>query len=183
MVDSGNRQAANDLLCEVYTELRRLAQKKMLREPKDQTLQPTALVHEAFLRLVDGEHPTAFQNRGHFYAAAAEAMRRILIENARRRKSKKHGGTLQRHELGDFESTDDKNTVDNLLDLDVALQKLESIEPELAKLVKLRYFVGMTIEETARTLDVSPRTVTRDWAFARAWLGRELNEPKQTGLV
>ena len=127
MVDSGNRAAANDLLCEVYTELRRLAQKKMLREPKDQTLQPTALVHEAFLRLVDGEHPTAFENRGHFYAAAAEAMRRILIENARRRKSKKHGGKLQRQELGDFESTyNDASTVDNLLDLDSALEKLEA---------------------------------------------------------
>ncbi|MEM9368882.1 MAG: ECF-type sigma factor [Planctomycetota bacterium] len=172
-VEDGDQQATDQLLPLVYAELRRLAAAKMASERPDQTLQPTALVHEAFMRLLGGEQPSQWDGRGHFFAAASEAMRRILIDAARKRSRLKRGGALVRVELKDddalVEVADEK-----LLELDDALQKLESQDPEAAKLVELRYFTGLTIDETAETLGVSPRTVKRNWAYARAWLQREL---------
>lgn len=175
-IDQGDPQAPGALLTLVYSELRRLAEFKMRREGPGQTLQPTALVHEAFLRLLPDARERKFHNRSHFFAAAAEAMRRILIENARRRRSDKHGGKFQRHELDEQDATIDSVDADTLLDLDQALQKLADQEPELAKLVELRYFAGLTIDEAAEVLEVSPRTVKRNWAYARAWLGREMHQ-------
>ena len=169
----GNRSATSELMPLVYSELRRLAGHKMRQEVPGQTLQPTALVHEAYLRLM-GDTAVEWDGKSHFFAAAAEAMRRILIENARRRKSAKHGGEAARYEISDGDAIVDADNLDDLLDLDDALTKLAAEEPELAKLVELRFFAGLTIEESAQALDVSPRTVTRNWAFVRAWLGREL---------
>ncbi|PQO30141.1 ECF-type sigma factor [Blastopirellula marina] len=173
-IDAGDLAAAGELLPLVYAELRRLAGHKMKQEAPGQTLQPTALVHEAFLRLVGGNSADKWDNRGHFFAAAAEAMRRILIENARRRKSLKRGGDRERFEILDDDAIIDSGDVDELLDLDAALNKLALAEPELAKLVELRYFAGLSVDDSAEVLGVSPRTVKRNWAFARAWLGREL---------
>jgi RNA polymerase sigma factor (TIGR02999 family) len=177
-IQQGNVAAAADLLPLVYAELRRLASHKMNKEKPGQTLQPTALVHEAYMRLV-GDDAVKWDSRAHFFAAAAEAMRRILIENARRRKSLKRGGDMREQELADVDAIVDFDDVDELLDLDAALTKLAVDEPGLARLVELRYFAGLTVEEAAQALGVSTRTVKRNWAFARAWLGRELNhEPK-----
>lgn len=173
-IERGDRSVANELLTLVYAELRHLARAKLRSESSGQTLQPTALVHEAYVRLVDGSNPSAFENRAHFYASAAEAMRRILIENARRKQSEKHGGKLNRVEIDEGDAIIDSSEFDELLDLDSALQKLEDEEPELARLISLRYFAGLTIDETAKILGMSPRTVTRNWTFARAWLGREM---------
>jgi RNA polymerase sigma factor (TIGR02999 family) len=169
-IQQGNRAAANDLLPLVYGELRRLAVHRMSKEQPGLTLQPTALVHEAYIRLV-GDAAIMWDGRAHFFAAAAEAMRRILIENARQRKSLKQG------DLSDDDAVVSCDDVDELLDLDAALSKLASTEPELARLVELRYFAGLSVEETAQAMDISARTVKRHWAFARAWLGRELNPP------
>lgn len=173
-IQRGDSAAAGDLLPLVYAELRQLAGHRLGNEKVGQTLQPTALVHEAYLRLV-GDADVQWDGRSHFFAAAAEAMRRILIENARRRQSLKRGGDLNRRELADDDVIIDLGDVDGLLDLDAALRRLEEDEPELARMVELRYFAGLSVEETAQTLGVSPRTVKRNWAFARAWLGRELN--------
>ena len=173
-IEQGDSQAASQLLPLVYDELRQLATRKMLREVPGHTLQPTALVHEAFLRLVGDQQNDEWNSRGHFFAAAAEAMRRILIENARRRKSLKRGGEMSQRQL-DEEDAIIHFDVDELLDLDAALTKLALDEPELAKLVELRYFAGLSVEESAQVLGVSARTVKRNWAFAKAWLGRELN--------
>ncbi|MCA9264677.1 MAG: sigma-70 family RNA polymerase sigma factor [Planctomycetales bacterium] len=167
--------APDVLLALVYGELRRLAECKMRQENSAHTLQPTALVHEAFVRLVDSQSLRGFDNRGHFFAAAAEAMRRILIEYARRRRSLKHGGQFTRCELSESDAFVESYDVDSLLDLDAALTKLAREEPEMARLVELRYFTGLSVDEAAEVLGVSPRTVKRNWAFARAWLGRELN--------
>lgn len=169
------KAAAGELLPLVYAELRRLAGHKMKHEAVGQTLQPTALVHEAYVRLVGDEDVPQWENRGHFFAAAAEAMRRILIEDARRRKSLKRGGDRERFEVAEDDAIIEFSGVDELLDLDAALSKLSEQEPELAKLVELRYFAGLSVDESAKALGVSPRTVKRNWAFARAWLGRELN--------
>jgi RNA polymerase sigma factor (TIGR02999 family) len=172
-IQQGNRHAASELLPLVYAELRRLAVHRMSKELPGLTLQPTALVHEAYIRLV-GDAAIEWDGRSHFFAAAAEAMRRILIENARRRKSLKHGGDVAVREIADehaFVVVDDR---DDLLDLDAALTKLAVTEPELAKLVELRYFAGLTVEDAAKALGISTRTVKRNWAFARAWLGREM---------
>lgn len=177
-IQRGDVAAAADLLPLVYAELRELASHRLSREKPGQTLQPTALVHEAYIRLV-GSAEVKWDGRSHFFAAAAEAMRRILIENARRRQSLKRGGDLDRRAIGDEDAIIDFGDVDELLDLDAALTKLASDEPELAKLVELRYFAGLSVEEAAKALDVSPRTVKRNWAFARAWLGRELNSDVQ----
>jgi RNA polymerase sigma factor (TIGR02999 family) len=174
-IEGGNTSAARELLPLVYTELRRLAGHKLRRESPGQTLQPTALVHEAFVRLVGTGANGVYDNRGHFFAAAAEAMRRILIENARRKRSEKRGGRLNRCELSETDAVVDACDADQLLDLDHALDKLAAEEPELAKLVELRYFAGLTVEQAAKALGVSPRTAKRNWAFARAWLGREMN--------
>lgn len=172
-IDRGDRAAASELLPLVYLELRRLAESRMKQERPGQTLQPTALVHEAFLRLV-GDDAEQWDGRGHFFAAAAEAMRRILIENARRRGRLKRGGDLHRRELDDNISDVDCENVDDLLALDDALTKLAQEDAQLSKLVELRYFTGLTIEETAKILGVSPRTTKRNWAYARAWLQREM---------
>lgn len=173
-IQNGDRQAASQLLPLVYVELRRLASQKMLRERSSHTLQPTALVHEAFLRLVGDQSAQSWDCRAHFFAAAAEAMRRILIEFARRRKTEKRGGDRQRLELSVQIAVDEWESSESLLALDEALTRLASEDAELARLVELRYFAGMTIDQTAELLDVSPRTVKRNWAYARAWLRREM---------
>ncbi len=152
----------------------------MKSEALGQTLQPTALVHEAYVRLVGDEEVPGWDSRGHFFAAAAEAMRRILIENARRRQSLKRGGDRDKFEVAEDDAISESRDVDELLDLDAALMKLEECEPEMAKLVELRYFAGLSVDDTAKALGVSPRTVKRNWAFARAWLGRELNPGKES---
>ncbi|TWU35690.1 RNA polymerase sigma factor SigL [Novipirellula aureliae] len=175
-IEAGDPRATHDLLPLVYEELRRLAASRMKQEKSGQTLQPTALVHEVFMRLVGGDGSQQWDGRGHFFAAAAEAMRRILIENARRKGRAKRGGELNRHDLHDDAAVVDPDNVDELLCLDDALNKLAAEDPPLAKLVELRYFTGLTIEETAKVLDVSPRTTKRNWAYARAWLQREMGE-------
>ncbi|MEO9595438.1 MULTISPECIES: ECF-type sigma factor [Rhodopirellula] len=174
-IQSGDVAAASDLLPLVYEEMRRLARHKMKSEAAGQTLQPTALVHEAYMRLVGTEDIPQWDNRGHFFTAAAEAMRRILIENARRRHSLKRGGDRERYEIAEDDAIIDFNNAEELLDLNDALTKFADIEPEMAKLVELRYFAGLSVDESAKALGISPRTVKRNWAFARAWLGRELN--------
>ena len=175
-IEQGDPSASSDLLPLVYEELRRLAASRMKQERSGQTLQPTALVHEAFIRLVGGDDPQQWDGRGHFFAAAAEAMRRILIDNARRKGRVKRGGDLSRRDLNDDTATVEPGNVDELLILDDALNKLGSEDPQLAKLVELRYFTGLTIEETAKLLGVSPRTTKRNWAYARAWLQREMSK-------
>ncbi|TWU48096.1 ECF-type sigma factor [Rubripirellula reticaptiva] len=175
-IEQGDPNAASDLLPLVYEELRRLAASRMNHEKSGQTLQPTALVHEAFLRLVGSGDAHQWDGRGHFFAAAAEAMRRILIENARRKGRVKRGGELKRHDLEDNAAAIDPDNFDELLSLDEALNKLAVEDTQLAKLVELRYFTGLTIEETANVLGVSARTTKRNWAYARAWLQREMSD-------
>lgn len=174
------RATAADLLPLVYSELRRLAGHRMKREAVGQTLQPTALVHEAYVRLVGAEDVPHWDSRGHFFAAAAEAMRRILIENARRRQSLKRGGDREKFEVADDDAIIESSDIDDLLDLDAALTRLAESEPEMARLVELRYFAGLSVEESAKALGVSARTIKRNWAFARAWLGRELNPDEES---
>jgi RNA polymerase sigma factor (TIGR02999 family) len=172
-LEQGDPHAANELLPLVYEELRRLAAQKMARESPGQTLQATALVHEAWLRLGGDEQPE-WQNRAHFFAAAAEAMRRILIDNARRKQTLRHGGGGQRVNLAALElavNLDDEQ----LLALSEALEQLAAHDARKAELVKLRFFAGLTIEQAARVLGVSGPTAKRDWTYARAWLFREMN--------
>ena len=176
-IESGDPSAAEQLLPLVYDELRKLAAARLAQEKPGQTLQATALVHDAYLRLVgDGEREQSWDNRGHFFAAAAEAMRRILIDQARQKHSDRRGGGWQRCELSDA----DRVTLpisDELLDLDDALTRLSTVDPQAAELVKLRVFAGLTVEEAAAIQGVSTRTAKRNWAYARAWLGRELDAP------
>src|SRR5262249_5632874 len=174
-IEQGDAAASERLLPLVYDELRRLAAQKLMHEAPGQTLQATALVHEAYLRLVDVEQAQHWNSRGHFFAAAAEAMRRILIERARRRRRDRHGGGLQRVNLDQLDVAAEESS-DELLALDAALEKLTSDEPEVAQVVKLRYFAGLTIEQTAEALGISVRTANRHWAFARAWLYQQLQE-------
>jgi RNA polymerase sigma factor (TIGR02999 family) len=172
-IDQGDPHAANELLPLVYEELRKLAAQKMARENPGQTLQATALVHEAWLRLGGDDQP-AWDNRAHFFAAAAEAMRRILIDNARRKQTLRHGGDAVRVNLDALElaaNLDDEQ----LLALSDALEQFAIHDARKAELVKLRFFVGLTNEQAARVLGVSEPTVKRDWAYARAWLFREMN--------
>src|SRR5262245_25331237 len=170
----GDPSAADQLLPLVYDELRKLAAARLANQPPGQTLQPTALVHEAYLRLVGDPGGDDWDSRGHFFAAAAEAMRRILVENARRKGRAKHGGGLRRRDLGDADQVTEPEVVEDLLALDEALTKLAATDPQAAQLVELRYFAGLSIPEAARTLGISPRTADRLWAFARAWLLREV---------
>ncbi|WP_409994668.1 sigma-70 family RNA polymerase sigma factor [Blastopirellula marina] len=172
-IQDGNVAATSELLPLVYAELKRLAAHKIRNERPGHTLQATALVHEVYLRLV-GNTGERWDGQAHFFAAAAEAMRRILIENARRKKSQKRGGDRQQFEVDEADAIEAGKDIDELLDLDAALTKLQAVEPELAKLVELRYFVGLTIEQSADAMGISPRTVKRNWAYARAWLGREM---------
>ena len=169
----GDGQSAEEFLPLVYDELRKLAAARMAREAPGHTLQPTALVHEAWLRLTGDAGPAHFDNRGHFFAAAAEAMRRILIDSARRKEAKKRGGGLQRVNLDDVDvaAKADDNT---LLRLDEALEKLAKEDPPSAELVKLRFFAGLTTEQAAAALGISERTARRYWVFARASLHHEL---------
>ncbi len=172
-IEQGDPRAAEQLLPLVYDELRRLAAAKLVREGPGQTLDATALVHEAYLRLVDGDKARQWNGRGHFFAAAAEAMRRILIDQARRKCGQRRGGTRRRRELLD-EHLIAAPLNEELLDLDEALSRLAAADPQAAELVKLRVFAGMSVEEVAQLQGTSPRTVKRNWAYARAWLGREL---------
>ena len=166
---AGDRQAAAQLLPLVYEELRKLAAARLAHEAPGQTLQPTALVHEAYLRLVRPEDAACWDNRGHFFAAAAEAMRRILIESARRKRGPESGGRLVRHEL-DLEHPAALDRSEELLALNDALDRLAVIEPRAAEVVKLRYFAGLTVADAAAALGISPRTADDDWVYARAWL-------------
>ncbi len=174
-IGRGEPERARELVPIVYEELRRLAEARLAREPTGQTLQATALVHEAYLRLVgDGDGP-AWENRGHFFAAAAEAMRRILVEKARRKRRTRHGGGLRRVDLDQATPGGDDDAAGDLLALHEALDQLANEEPVAAEVVKLRYFAGLTAEQTASALDISLRTANRHWAYARAWLYRRLN--------
>jgi RNA polymerase sigma factor (TIGR02999 family) len=172
-LDGGDAQAAEELLPLVYAELRRLAEQRLTRERSGQTLQPTALVHEAYLRLVDRPEPAKWNSRGHFFAAAAEAMRRILVEAARRKGRLRHGGELARVPLASAEPAAETPD-DDLLALDEALEQFEEFAPEKAALVKLRYFAGLTLDEAAEALNLSRSTAARHWAYARAWLYRRI---------
>jgi len=169
-IERGNPRAAAELLPLVYDELRRLAASRLAAEPAGQTLQATALVHEAYVRLVGGEQTQDWNGRGHFFAAAAEAMRRILVENARRKGRARHGGGRTRIDLDHVAALSDDRGADDVLALDEALGRLEAEQPEVASVVKLRYFAEMTGRQAADALGLSLRTVNRHWAFARAWL-------------
>jgi RNA polymerase sigma factor (TIGR02999 family) len=164
--------ATDELLPLVYEELRRLAQEQLARELPGQTLQPTALVHEAYLRLV-ADPDLHWDSRSHFYAAAARSMRQILINRAVRRKAMKHGGGRKRCELDDVFSGREPEP-DRLLALDASLRRLEELDPRKGRIVMLRYFASLSVEETAKAMDISPATVKRDWQFARTWLHREM---------
>ena len=172
-VEHGDPNAAGELLPIVYEELRRLAAQKMANEAAGHTLQPTALVHEAWLRLGGSEAP-AFQNRAHFFGAAAEAMRRILIEHARRRLAKKRGAGVEVVDLDGIEISSPVADDDQLLAMNEALEKLASVDPRKAELVKLRYFVGLNFEETAAALGIAVPTAKQWWAYARSWLTVEM---------
>jgi RNA polymerase sigma factor (TIGR02999 family) len=171
-IEKGDSKVAEELLPLVYEELRKLAASKLASQPPDQTLQPTALVHEAYLRLLgDGSH--SWQDRRHFFAAAAEAMRHLLVNRARRKAAVRHGGGWRRVDLDDVVVAA-KTTDDNILLISEALENLTAHDPIAAKLVKLRFFAGMTFQEAAEVLGLSERTAKRYWAYARAWLFKEM---------
>jgi RNA polymerase sigma factor (TIGR02999 family) len=170
-IEQGDPHAAEQLLPLVYDELRKLAAARMAQERSGQTLDATALVHEAYLRLVGSESQPAYRDRGHFFAAAATAMRRILIDNARRKRADKHGGERERVPLDDLAAAPPD---DELLALDDALQKLAACDPLKAQLVELRYFAGLTGDQAALVLGISASTADRHWTYARAWLQAEL---------
>ena len=176
-VEAGNPQAAAQLLPLVYDELRRLAAQKLVHEKPGQTLDATALVHEAYLRLTAGDPEQPWNGRGHFFAAAAEAMRRILVEKARRKQRLRHGGAAQRHPLQENEPAiaAPVDAID-LLALNEALDRLEAASPRRAQLVKLRYFAGFTLPEAAAMLGISQSTAEADWTYAKAWLKREIDK-------
>jgi RNA polymerase sigma factor (TIGR02999 family) len=180
-IAQGVPHAADELLPLVYAELRQLAAQKLAQEAPGHTLQPTALVHEAYLRLVDVPDASNWDNRGHFFAAAAEAMRRILIDTARHKKAEKHGGGACRVDVDPAELAA-RERDERMLALDEALTRLEQQEPVKAQVVKLRYFAGLPMREVAHTLGISTATADRYWAYARAWLQNELTElPAQPG--
>ena len=178
-IERGDPSAAEQLLPLVYDELRKLAAQKLAQEKAGQTLEPTALVHEAYLRLVDVEQAQHWNSRGHFFAAAAEAMRRILVENARRKETLKRGGGRRRVELDEINPAAEESDHD-LLALHEALEKLEAKDRRKAELVKLRFFAGFTNDQAAQVLGISPSTADNDWAYARCWLRLEMaEEPAQ----
>ncbi len=172
-IEQGDPHAAEQLLPLVYDELRRLAALRLAQEKPGQTLQPTALVHEAYLRLVGAEQAQQWNSRRHFFAAAAEAMRRILVENARRKQSRKRGGHLVRQELDALDVATPEEPED-LVALDEALNKLAATDRTAAELVHLRFFAGLPIPDAAQILGLAPRTADRLWAYARAWLHQEI---------
>jgi RNA polymerase sigma factor (TIGR02999 family) len=171
-IEAGDPKAADELLVLVYDELRRLAASKLAQEGSDQTLQPTALVHEAWLRLIGNQKPS-FKDRTHFFRASAEAMRHILIDRARRKKTKRHGGDYRRVDLEDFDLAA-PSADDQLIAVNEALDKLAIEHPVQAELVKLRYFAGLTNEEVSEVMGISVSTVKNYWAFSRAWLLNEI---------
>jgi RNA polymerase sigma factor (TIGR02999 family) len=178
-MERGDAGATDELLPLLYEELRILAAQKLSHEPPGQTLQATALVHEAYLRLV-GEQRQSWDSRGHFFAAAAEAMRRILVENARHKKAQKRGGASRRVDWAASEAVVENDLpCDDLLVLDQALEKLAQKDAVKANVVKLRYFAGLTMEQTACSLGISPATAKRFWTYARAWLIREMGDPTE----
>jgi RNA polymerase sigma factor (TIGR02999 family) len=177
-IEQGDPSAAGQLLPLVYDELHKLAARQLAQEKAGQTLQATALVHEAYVRLVDVEAAQHWNSRGHFFAAAAEAMRRILVDNARRRQSKKRGGDRARLDLDNLAAATSER-VDDVLDIDEALVGLAKADPQAAELVKLRYFAGLSIPQAAEALGVSPRSADFLWAYARAWLLRYLGADRQ----
>src|SRR5437667_1124836 len=179
-IEQGDPHAAAQLLPLVYEELRQLAAQKLAQEKPGQTLQATALVHEAYLRLVDAEQAQQWNSRGHFFAACAEAMRRILVENARRKKRLKHGGDRERVEI-EPANLPTRMSSDELLALDEALEKLKQHDPVKAQLVTLRYFGGMTIEQAAEVLAISRVTAHRYWTYARAWLHQQMTGGAEPG--
>jgi RNA polymerase sigma factor (TIGR02999 family) len=172
-IDSGNPAAAQQLLPLVYEELRRLAAAKLAQEKPGQTLQATALVHEAYLRLVEEDEPQQWDSRRHFFGAAAQAMRQILVNSAVRKQRPKHGGDRQRVDL-DASATLSDDPSEDILELDAALTKLAAAEPLSAEVVKLKYFAGLSLPRVAAALGISTRTADRRWAYARAWLHQEL---------
>jgi RNA polymerase sigma factor (TIGR02999 family) len=174
-IERGNAKAAEELLPLVYDELRKLAACRMANEAPGQTLQPTALVHEAWLRLAGAEVQQQWDSRGHFFGAAAEAMRRILIENARRKKALRHGGGQERVDVQEVEIAAPAQD-DELLAISDALDRLAAVDKAKAELVKLRFFVGLSIEEAAGVLRISEATAKRWWAYARAWLFSEVRQ-------
>jgi RNA polymerase sigma factor (TIGR02999 family) len=174
-IQHGDSRASDQLLPLVYEELRKLAAQKIAQEQPGHTLQATALVHEAYLRLVDVEKPQEWDSRGHFFAAAAEAMRRILVESVRRKKSRKHGGHGERIPLDQIEIALPPPD-DDLLALDEALTRLAAAKPAVAELVKLRFFAGLTMDEAAHALGISPATAYRHWNYAQAWLFRAMGK-------
>ncbi len=174
-VEQGDPHAAEQLLPLVYDGLRRLAAEKLAQEKPGQTLQATALVHEAYIRLVDAEKAQHWKSRGHFFAAAAEAMRRILVERARRKQRLKHGGEHHRMTLADPDLVED-NRVDDILRVSEALDALAAKDPQAATLVKLRFFAGLTLAEAAAALGIPRRTADRVWVYAKAWFQAELHQ-------
>lgn len=179
-IEQGDPHASDQLLPLVYAELRKLAAQKMADEKPGQTLEATGLVHEAYLRLVGSDQAQHWNSRGHFFAAAAEAMRRILVDNARRKQSRKHGGDLLRQQLDALEIAIDEIPED-LLALNEALNKLEATDETAAKLVQLRFFAGLPLPEVAQILNISPRTADRIWSYARAWLYQEIQGSPRAG--
>jgi RNA polymerase sigma factor (TIGR02999 family) len=175
---NGDPKAAEELLPQDYDELRRVAAARMAGNAAGHTLQPTALVHEAWLRLVGQEVEAQFQNRTHFFAAAAEAMRHIMIDHTRRKQALRHGGGQQRVDANDLEIAA-PSADDELLAVNDALERLAQADPAKAELVKLRYFVGMTIEEAAAALGISEPTAKRRWSLTRAWLFNEINSQRE----
>ncbi len=173
-IDAGDPTAAEELLPLVYEALRKLAATKLAQEKPGQTLQATALVHEAYIRLVDVETVQRWDSRGHFFGAAAEAMRRILVDNARRREALKRGGSMEQVDMPELVAPAANGQLD-VLALDDALRELESQDPQKARLVKLRFFAGCSLEEAAEYLGVSRATAQRNWAYARAWLYGQLH--------
>ena len=180
-IESGDPSAAEQLLPLVYEELRKLAAEKMGKERTDHTLQATALVHEAYVRLVADEN-CRWNSRGHFFSAAAEAMRRILIESARHKRALKEGGQHRQINFPDL-SQDLDNLACDLIDLDEALARFESLEPQKAQLIKLRFFAGLSIEHAAATLGISVATAKRQWVYARAWLYGKINGQDSPGAI
>ena len=178
-IEAGDESATDQLLPLVYKDLRREAARQLSGERAGHTLQPTALVHEAYVRLTDNANPQKWDSDGHFFRAAAEAMRRILIDNARRKRTAKRGGGLRQVDMG-LENVDGPRSSDELLALDEALQRLAEHDERAARLVKLRFFAGLTMPQAAKALDVSVRTAERDWKYARAWLHHEVREDVET---
>ena len=174
-LESGDPQATDRLLPVVYDELRQLAAVHLAREKPGQTLQPTALVHEAYVRLIGTSEPTAWNSRAHFFGAAAQAMRRILIDNAREKQSLKRGGELRRVELDD-QIPIEPQPLEDLFALDEALVRLNAVDPKAVELVQLRYFAGLTVDEAAEVLAISTRSAGSLWAYARAWLRDSLEK-------